>query len=699
MINHNDRASTFVSNLKAMRKLTTIVSMTLLSLTSFGQEDSSHVKELSTVIVTGQYRPQSARNSVYQVRVVNNERIRLSGASTVQQVLNNQLGFRFSNDNTLGTSSVSLMGMDGRNVKILLDGVPLVDRGDTRESLGQVDVNSIDRIEIVEGPMSVSYGSDALAGVINIISKRPGQQTLSVTARVQEETAGTEYYLFNYKGSHLQNIHINGAKNGWNFSVGGTHNEFDGLGGDIYGRDKSWRPKEQWLSNARIGYNKNKIDLYYRIDALNEEITDRGPVNTSNWLAIDKYYTTKRFLHQVQNQWTIHSKLRLSSVLSYTDYSRKTKTLRHDFQTSKEELTTNTGDQDISAFKSFVFRNTLSYDIAKKLSLQPGIDINYEKANGARINGTPSIADYAFFVSAEFKPTDKINIRPGLRFIKNSVYDAPPVIPSVNTKFRLSNSLDLRLAYAHGFRSPALRELYFSFHDANHDIEGNPDLKAEQSNSFNGSLNWIAIKKQGIKLGIGTGLFYNLFNNQIDLASQTLNGNTVYTYFNVVRSKTAGGTTEASLSWKQLEATVGFSYIGYYNSLYDDKKYPRENDREFLWTPEINSNISYHFKKMKTKLALNYKYAGQHPSFAFGTNSNGQEIIYVAKTDAFHLADLSVTTAINHFITLNGGVKNLFDVTTVSNTTQSGIHNGGGSLSVNYGRSFFLGLNFQWNKK
>ena len=77
-----------------------------------------------------------------------------------------------------------------------------------------------------------------------------------------------------------------------------------------------------------------------------------------------------------------------------------------------------------------------------------------------------------------------INIRPGLRFINNSVYDAPPVIPSINTKFVLSKDLDLRLAYARGFRSPSLRELYFNFFDANHQIIGNPDLKAETSTAL-----------------------------------------------------------------------------------------------------------------------------------------------------------------------------------------------------------------------
>ncbi len=692
-----------------MKKIFTILFSVLLLSSSEAQqykykgstpEDTTRAKELEEVIITGQYRPQSTKNSVYQVRVVNNERIRLTGASNVQQVLNNQLGFRFSNDNTLGTTNVALMGMDGRNVKILLDGVPLLDRGDTRESLNQVDINSIDRIEIVEGPMSVSYGSDALAGVINIITKRPAIHSFSITAKAQEETAGNEYYPFNYKGNHLQSVHLGTAKGKWNLLLGGTHNEFDGFGGDEYGRNKSWRPKEQWLGNARAGYSNDRFDVYYRIDGLNEEISDRGPININTWQAVDKYYTTKRYLHQLQGQWKINAKMRLSSIASFTDYSRKTKTLEHDFQTGKEALSTNSGDQDISKFKSFVFRSTLSYDIAEKVSLQPGIDINYEKAMGDRINGQPSITDYALFVSAEFKPSNKINIRPGLRFIKNSVYDAPPAIPSINTKFRLSQSLDLRLAYAYGFRSPALRELYFSFHDANHDIEGNPDLKAEHSNSFNGSLNWKSVRKANVKLGAVLGLFYNDFNNQIDLASKIVNGNAIYSYFNVLRSKTTGATWEGTIGWKKLEATLGFSYIGAYNSLYDDKNYTREDNRDFLWTPEINSNILVSLDKLHTKLSLFYKFTGKKPSFAFGTNSGGQDIIYVAKTDAYHLADLTITTGINKNITVNGGVKNIFDVTNVNNTAQSnGIHNSGGSLAVNYGRSYFLGLNFQWNKK
>ncbi|HMK05522.1 MAG TPA: TonB-dependent receptor [Ferruginibacter sp.] len=663
---------------------------------SFAQQDSGKVKNLEEVVITGQYKPQSLKNSVYQVRVINSERIRLSGATKVQQVLNNQLGFRFSNDNTLGITDVQLMGMNGRNVKILLDGVPMVDRGDTRESLNQVDINTIDRIEIVEGPMSVSYGSDALAGVINIITKKYSKNSFSVIAKVQEETAGNEYHPFNYKGVHTQNVSVDYNKNNWGLTVGGTHNDADGFGGDAYGRDKSWKPKEQWLGNIKLGYANSKFNVYYRIDALNETILSRGQIG-QNYRAKDQKYITGRFMHQLQGDFQLGDQLKMASILSYTDYKRSTKTTIHDFQKNTDELSFAPGEQDQAKLNSFVFRNTFSYKISEKISLQPGIDINSESASGERISGNKTITDYALFVSAEIKPTTAISIRPGLRFIKNSVYDAPPVVPSLNTKFKLSKELDLRLSYGYGFRAPALRELYFSFIDVNHNLVGNPNLKAEYSNSFNGSLSWSPAGPGAVKISTTVGGFYNDFNNQISLVQNPSNANE-YSYYNIDKSKTAGGSFDNRVIYKNLEASLGFIYTAYSASIYEEKSYIKEDKREFLWTPEINSNIIYNISRIKTSVGFFYKFVGTKPAFVTGTLNN-QPAVILTETSSYHLADLTATTIINKYISTNIGVKNLFDVTNVANNAvSSGMHSSSGARPVGYGRSYFIGLNLQWNK-
>lgn len=654
--------------------------------------------QLNEVIVTGQYEPQSLKKSVYNVRVIDRERIRLRAAVNVMGILNNELGFRFSNDLTLGTTDVQLMGMSGRNVKILLDGLPMVDRGDTRESLNQIDINSIERIEIVEGPMSVSYGSDALAGVVNIITKKPGTERLSVNARIQEETANKDYNLLTNQGLHIQNAGISWQTKRWNLSAGVTNNTFGGWQGQSEGRAKDWLPKDQLFGHGKIGFRTEALNIYYRLDALKEDLLSQGVENLNTHLARDQKYITNRYVHQLQGDWKLNDQLQLNGQASLTDYQRRTQTTILDVTTNRRTLSLGQGEQDIATFTSQTYRATATYKVSSAVSLQPGIDINRDAASGDRISGSPSISDYAFFVSSTLNPTARISLRLGLRFIKNSVYEAPPVIPSLNTKFALTPTLDLRLAYARGFRAPALRELYFNFFDASHSIRGNPNLKAERSNSFNGSLVWQATHKVKSTLGF----FYNDFNNLITYGIDPSDPR-ITTTINIDRFKTTGVTLENAFSWKALQATVGFSYIGRYNNLLtetDTTTYAEGKLPTFIWSPEVNANLTYTLKKLDTKVSLFYKYTGKRPSYLATVTADGRFSAVITEIAAFHWADLTLTKPITHYLTLTTGIKNLFNITRLTNTSTDtgGAHSSGGPSPVSYGRSYFLGLAFQWYK-
>lgn len=660
---------------------------------------------LKEVVVTGEYQPQSLRNSVYRTRIINSERIRLRAAINVQQVLNTELGFRFSNDMALGTSDVMLMGMSGRNVKILLDGVPMIDRGDTRESLNQIDINSIERIEIVEGPLSVSYGTDALAGVINIITKRAAKETLSINARLQEETAGDEYSPFSKKGSHLQNVGASWQSNGWSVLGGVTHNDFNGFNSapalatsaEIAADINRWKPKEQWLGNGRLGYNSDKLNVWYRMDYVDETILSKGGYNPNIFKAVNQKYITNRYTQQLQGDYKLTDKLQLSGILGYSNLKRTTRSVLHDYSTGKEELSGGAGEQDVSKFQSTSIRATAQYKLSEQLSFQPGIEVNLDGSSGARIKGNPSINDYAFFISSEWKVTDGITIRPGARFIKNSVYDAPPVIPSLNTKLRLNKDFDLRLGYASGFRSPALRELYYDFFDASHSILGNENLKAEQSHSFTGSLTFTRSGNENVDFRSVVSGFYNTFKNRIDFGLSASDP-TITTLINVSRYKTTGGTFENALTLNDLQISLGLSYIGINNRFVTDTPKPGESD-EFAWTPEVNSNITYSFSKIGTTVNLAYKFSGRRPFYQLNTVS-GIEQVSLERTGSFSTADLMVNKKIFKSLNLNAGVKNLFDVTTISSTSVAtgSAHSTGGPVPLNYGRSYAVGLSYNWNK-
>ncbi|TWR28932.1 TonB-dependent receptor [Mucilaginibacter pallidiroseus] len=642
--------------------------------------------QLKDVVVTGQYAPQSLKNSVYLVRTITAEQIKMRNPAKVQDVLTDQLGFRFSNDLTLGTTDITLMGISGQRVKILLDGVPLLDRGDTRESLNQVDVNSIDHIEIVEGPMSVSYGTDALGGVINLITKKgSGGESLRLVARVQEETAGKEYQPFNGSGTHLENVGINWEHKGWQSAGNFTRNFFDGA-------RLGWMPKEQYLGDAVLGYLTNSLHVWYRVDGTDETLYKEGTPTAEN-TRTDVRYLTTRWMHQLQAEWQVNDRLSINGAASYTDYSRRTQTTNTNLATGDVRLTLGTGEQDKAIFDTKFFRSTAQYKLSEKVSLQPGIEVSLTGSSGARISGKPTINDYAFFLSSEIV-LGPVSLRPGARFNKNSVYDAPPIIPSLNTKVKLSDDVDLRLSYARGFRSPALRELYFNFFDASHSIRGNENLKAEYSNSFNGSLAWRVMNSGPLTIRSSIGGFYNQFKNLITTGYDAADPS-VMTYINVDKSKTTGGTFENTLNYKNLTAKLGFSYTGIYNRMQqEDSTLPG-----FTWYPEVNSNIMYHFTGIKTDVSLFYKYNGKLPVYELSA-VNGVTTIRRAERAAFSTADLTINKVINKSFTVAGGVRNLFNVTTVNNTSTDvgGAHSTGGPVPLGYGRSYFLGITYQFSK-
>jgi outer membrane receptor for ferrienterochelin and colicins len=659
-------------------------------------EDSTKAKELSEVVVTGQYKPQSVKNSVYQVRTISRERIQKQGATKLQDVLNNELNIRFSQDLSTGGSGITMMGLKGQNVKILIDGVPMAGRqGATNEiDINQVDVNSIERIEIVEGPMSVVYGADALAGVINIITKKNSISKFSVRARLQEETIGKEYGI--QQGIHTQSFGVTFRHKRWEIGGGAGYNYFGGWRGDSVNREMTWHWKDQIIGNGVIGYNTEKFSIRYRIDGLDEIITNPGNFRqkqneANDSIAYDAEYLSRRVMQQLQASYFINNNLSFSAQASYSDYSRQVFSTILSQNTGKFSLNPDHSKQSIVDFNGFTFRGTAQYKISNIISMQPGIDINLESGKGERLKaGQNSVNDYAFFVTAEITPDSKINIRPGLRVIKNSVYDAPPVIPSVNTKFVLTKNLDVRFSYARGFRSPSLRELYFNFFDANHQIIGNPELKAETSHSFNGSLNWKKTTTKEVSYNIVLGGFYNNIKNLIDFAFSATSDTAIVA--NISNSKTAGANLLTSIRYKQWNISAGASYTGFYNDLSEtDKSLP-----QLQWSAEANSTISYSFSKIGLDMNLFYKFTGKRPGYVLNSN---QEITQ-SRLKGYQMADFTVNKKLFKYLSLNAGIRNLFDVINITGTVvASGIHTPSSTRNIGCGRSYFAGIAFNWDKK
>ncbi len=648
---------------------------------------------LNEVVVTAQYAPGSPENSVHKIRIIDRKKIELMNAQNLRDVLSNELNIRLSQDNILG-SSMSMQGMSGENVKILIDGVPVIGRTNGNIDLSQINLNTIERIEIVEGPLSVNYGTNALAGTINLITKKQQNSSIETKAAGYYESTGT--YNVNAKAGYSKKkntILISGGRHffdGWSdgdkISV---HNNKPQLADSS--RYKSWKPKEQYFGELNYSHRWKEKNLNYRGGYFSEKITNRGyPRLPYGETAFDDAYRTWRNDHALHLNGKIGKKSNLNIQTAYNRYKRIKNTFFKDLTTLAQTFTENSGDQDTTLFTLFNSRGSYSTsNNSSKLNFESGYDINYETMTGLRIeNNHQFIGDYAIFGSAEYAPIKSTIIRPGLRYAYNTSYKAP-LIPSLNVKYSWRDKTSFRGSYARGFRSPSLKELYFLFVDINHNIRGNRNLQAESSDNFSFNVNHNRTKGKTIYKLEGS-LFYNQIKNMITLAYLE---STSFSYINIGEFISKGVQLNAEIGISHFKFSTGYSYTMRSNLLsetYSDIK-------KFNGSSEWRSSIVYDWKKSGMRFSVFYKYTGKLPGYALG---NQDEIIQTFLED-YHMTDLTMSKNFcKKKINLSAGVKNILNVKNINAVSASSAHSSSsGSMPMSTGRLYFIGVDFNFNSK
>ncbi len=645
---------------------------------------------LNEVVITGQYSSNNPENAVHKVKIIDRKRIDLQGAQNLRDVLNNELNVRISQDNILG-SSMSLQGISGQNVKILIDGVPVIGRLDGNIDLSQINLHNVERIEIIEGPLSVNYGTDALAGTINIITKKTQKSTFSSSLSSYYESIG-QYNLSGRIGLHYKktNVSLFGGRNyfdGWRSNDPRFYSEKRALADSS--RYMDWKPKEQYFSTFTISQGWKALNFGFTSDFFYEKITNKGKPRLPYYeTAFDDYYRTYRFNNSIHINGKLGKNYNLTAIAAYNYFERIKNTYYKDLTTLQETLTSNTDDQDTSTFKNLMSRASISNTKdSAKLHYEIGYDVNQETAYGVRIKETlQRIGDYALFGSLEYSPFKALIIRPGLRVVHNTAY-AAPLIPSLNLKWAIKK-VTLRASYARGFRAPSLKELYFYFVDINHNIKGNEILKAEQSDNFTlAATTQHRIKQSLYKTDIS--LFYNDIKDMISLA-QSSNTGTEYTYVNIGTYKTHGINISTEMAINHFKFLIGASYIGRYNELAAVHDIDAYN-----YSPELRSNILYEFKKTGLSIAMFYKYTG----ILYRYRIDDQDNIYLTETQDFHTADLALSKSLwKKRINITLGSKNLFDVKNITGSSSSGAHSQSStSIPVGMGRTYYIKLDFTFN--
>jgi len=656
---------------------------------------------INDVVVTAQYAPTDSRNSVYRVQTITREVIEQRGAANLEQLLSQELSIRIQQDLVLG-SSMSLLGVEGENVKIMIDGVPVIGRLDGNIDLSQLNLHDIERVEIIEGPMSVSYGTDALGGVINLITRRSQLETVTVAAQQQLET----------QAEQTTNLSVGWRPHErWLLQAQGGRDYFGGVGGGD-ARTSLWNPKEQWYGNASVRWNGGGEQTWrYRFAAFDETVTNLGSVRRPQFrpYAFDDFYYTRRLDHALTHEGPVGRHYYWQTVVGYNDFRRQKNSFRTDFEGGDPALVP--GQQDTARFAAVTLRSVIaSRRDSFPINFQLGLDLRHENSRGERIanpeSGMPGfseLGDYALFGSLRYRPLPALTAELGLRAAYNTRYQAP-LVPAFHLSYRPAEQWTLRASYARGFRSPSLKELFFEFIDINHFIVGNPELRAERSENIQLSASFRPpAGRPGPEFQLL--LFRNHITDKIDLFEFVETGAGMapalgdtgtlrFAYFNQAVFKTQGLNLRGGYCWKNLDLKGGFSLIGYYQPL-------SESDlglSPFTYAMEWSGEAAYRWPTTGLRLSLFVRandrlityFPSQDPET--GTSVAGQRV-----QEGFTLLDWTLTKNLwRERLQLTGGVRNLLDVQRAAAAGGGGAHSGSaGSVPVSPGRSFFLRLALQ----
>jgi len=633
--------------------------------------------DMDEVVVTAQMTPRKADQSIYQVKVISNRQISDKSATNMSELLQGELNLRIAQDASLG-SSISINGLSGEHIKILIDGVPVIGRMNGNIDLSQLNLNNVDHVEIVEGPMSVIYGSNALAGVINIITKENSRNKFLASANSYYESVG----VYNFDASTSLN------KNKHSFSVTGGRNFFGGFSDPDTSRTQLWKPKLQYFSDLYYVY-KNR-DLKFRADGkfFRETILNKGEVRGIYELwALDNYFVTNRFSTKAQLTMPVGASGNIDVMASWSGYSRVKNSYRKDMTSLEESISGDSTLQDTTVFSTFLSRGYYAWkDENDKFEMQTGFDLNYEKGEGKRIlDAYQEMGDYALFFNCRYNPAARISLQPGFRVAYNTRYKAPWV-PSLNVKWTPVDDLNLRLSYARGFRAPSLKELYLYFVDINHDVRGNPNLQAENSHSYNLSFQYD--KKMSVNsFGFELNSFVNNVKSKIDLVEDSAN---IYSYANISEFRNLG--FNFRLKYKmhpRLNATLGVSRTGTFSSV-SDLESKLEN---FYFSTDYSGELRYDLFNYNMNFSVFYKYNGKYPFYYISS----EDVVELGYMNPYSTLDVSLNKSFfKKSLIFSVGGKNLFNITNIPKAgAGSGVHTGGDSSSpVGWGRTFHVGLKY-----
>jgi outer membrane receptor for ferrienterochelin and colicins len=522
--------------------------------------------DLPNVLITATRNARPLEVLPLPVSIIRKEQIRAAGSLRLNDVLAEQTGLAIISDHGTG---LQMQGFNPDYTLILLDGEPLIGRTAGTLELSRIAVGNIERIEIVKGPSSSLYGSEALAGVVNIISNKAKSG--------QSGTANLRYGANNTLDAGL-NYSTQGKKLGLSLFA----NRYQSAGYDLdeSNPEATIDPFVNHTLQARLSWQtgkKSQLSLVGRWFAETQdqffevsrepsalEVSGKGTLKDWNLLPTWTFYPGKNL--SVQTRFYV-SRYATESVLSYTNKEVYDETFFIQQFTRPEVVGT--------------------YQFLPDHTLTVGLGRVGEQVEATRYESIQAYHTLYGFSQYEWLSTRKLALTAGLRYDRHNVYDGQ-LSPKLAAQYKLNPQFSLNASAGRGFKSPDFRQLYLNFTNsiAGYTVLGAVELQEglerlrqqgqiaailldpntlgsihpESSTALNVGWRWAP----QTELKFSGNFFYNAIEDliQTQAVARKTNGQAVFSYFNVNRVFTRGMEAEAVWNIKSwLSLNVGYQYL------------------------------------------------------------------------------------------------------------------------------------------
>ena len=648
--------------------------------------DSIPNNELNEVIITGTKTKRQLSLIPLPAQTISEDQIKKTNSSRLKDILDEQVGIIIVSDFG-GGEGIQIQGLDSEYILILMDGLPIIGRQSGTLDLNRIAIGNIKQIELIKGSSSSLYGSEALGGVVNLISS-DNKDSLSLN--------------FDYKFASYNTNDINLStgiisKDGKKFNLFINSYSSDGYDLDNTDNLNTIDPFKNYTVHLKYSFKKENLFFSSSARVFDEKQNFKIDENYFGNNNILEWNSNSRINYKISDSFNIESDIYLTSY------------------NSQEKISSNSMNQEEGFFDQFLLKTEVRtiIDLWNRDKLTLGLGF-YDESLSRNNFYKNKVSQYSInlFSQLEGFISNNTNYIIGARYDNYNNYKSQ-ISPRIAIRTKLFEDVFFKSSIGRGFKAPDFRQLYFNFSNStvgysvigfnvvneviyeltkNNQIvnlvvpieEFNEELKPESSFSINAGFKYYP--SNNVKLEIN--LFRNDIDNLIDykVIANKKNGQNVFSYFNLNKVYTQG--IESTFNFKpnrKLDIILGYQFLeakdkNIADSIKDGEIYAREslNSPSFKLMPKDyfglynRSKHTFNFKiyfEAKNNLSINLRSKYRTKYGLFDSNGNDFLDIYDEFVKGYLISDFALLKNINSSLSLSLGADNLFNYKDSQNIT------------------------------